>query len=81
MDGIDFFIRLFEKFLVGSDLRARQKITSHFHIPSSGHLRPIRNRKILEIVPPLAGWFCNFGSDKSDLNLDANYDNLFFAEP
>ncbi len=34
-------------------LRDRQKITSHFNIPSSGHLRPIRNRKILEIVPLL----------------------------
>ncbi len=22
--------------------------------------------KILEIVPPLAGWFCNFGSNKSE---------------
>ncbi len=42
--------------------------------------RPWRD-KILEIVPLLAGWFCNFGSNKSDLNLDAKNDNLFFAEP
>ncbi len=32
-------------------LRAHSKITSHFRIPSSGHLRPILNRKVLEIVP------------------------------
>ncbi len=36
---------------------------------------------ILEIVPPLAGWFCNFGSDKSDLNLGANSAKLFLSEP
>ncbi len=66
-------------------LRARQKITSHFHISSSGHLRPILNRKILEIVPllvqllvQLLAGFCNFESNKSDLNLDANYANLFY---
>ncbi len=42
-------------------LRARLKITSHFRIPSSGHLCPILNRKIFEIdpllVPLLAGQF------------------------
>jgi len=38
------------------DLRAREKIISHFRIPSSGHLRPRLNRKILEIVR-LFLWF------------------------
>ena len=48
-------------------LRACAKITSHFRIPSSGHLCPILNRKVLEI-DPLFLWLCNFGSNKSDLN-------------
>ncbi len=60
---------------------ARSKITWYFRIPSSGHLCPILNRKVLEIVPPLAGWVFNFGSIKSDLNLDANSAKLFFSEP
>ncbi len=37
--------------------------------------------KVLEIAPPLAGWLCNFGSIKSDLNLGANSANLFLSEP
>ena len=61
-------------------LRARAKITSHFGIPSSGHLRPILNCEILAIVS-LFLWFRNFGSTKSDLNLDANSVKLFFREP
>ena len=43
--GFGFLESVYEKCL----LRARAKITSHFRIPSSGHLRPIGNRKILEI--------------------------------
>ena len=30
-------------------LRARERITSHFRIPSSGHLEPIFTRKILNV--------------------------------
>ena len=46
------------------DLRAHSKITSHFRIPSSGHLCPILNRKVLEIVPLLL-WLCI--SDRTNL--------------
>ena len=63
-----------------SVFRACAKITSHFRIPSSGHLCPILNRKILEIVL-LFLWFCNFGSNKSDLNPGANAVNLFLRKP
>jgi len=63
-----------------ANLRARAKIISHFRIPSSGHLCPILNRKILEIVP-LFLWLCDFGSKKSDLNLDANSVKLFLRKP
>ena len=63
-----------------SRLRARAKITSHFGIPSSGHLRPILNCEIHAIVL-LFLWFRNFGSTKSDLNLDANSVKLFLREP
>ncbi len=53
----------FIKYLI-IDLRARQKITSHFRIPSSGHLCPILNRKILEI----ASYYCGFAiSDQTNL--------------
>lgn len=67
--------------LVSPTLRAHSKITSHFRIPSSGHLRPILNRKVLEIDPLLFLWLCNFGSNKSDLNLGANSVKLFLSEP
>jgi hypothetical protein len=36
--------------------------------------------KVLEI-PLLAGWLCNFGSNKSDLNLGAHSVKLFLSEP
>ncbi len=62
------------------DLRAREKIISHFRIPSSGHLRPRLNRKILEIVR-LFLWFCSIGSAKFNLNLGAISENLFLREP
>ena len=61
-------------------LRARAKITSHFRIPSSGHLWPRLNRKILEIVR-LFLWFCSIGAAKPNLNLGANSGNLFLCEP
>jgi len=61
-------------------LRACAKITSHFRIPSSGHLCPILNRKVLEIGL-LFLWLCNFGSNKSDLNLGANSVKLFLRKP
>ena len=44
-------------------LRARSRITSHFGIPSSRHLRPLLNRRILEIVP-LFLRFCSIGRDR-----------------
>ena len=58
-------------------------------IPSSGHLRPMLNRKVLEIVqlftpralPAGRLWLCNFGSNKSDLNLGANSAKLFLRKP
>ena len=61
-------------------LRARAKITSHFRIPSSGHLWPRLNRKILEIVR-LFLWFCSIDATKSDPNPGANSVNLFLREP
>ena len=45
-------------------IRAWQKITCHFRIPSSGHLHPILNPKVLEI----AHYFCGFElSDRTNL--------------
>jgi hypothetical protein len=64
----------------GLVLRARAKIPSHFRIPSSGHLCPILNRRILEIGP-LFLWFGDFGSNKSDPNPGANSVKLFLREP
>jgi hypothetical protein len=61
-------------------LRARAKITSHFRTPSSGHLCPILNRKILERALLLL-WFRDFGSNKANLNLSANSVKLFLCEP
>ena len=61
-------------------LWARAKITSHFRIPSSGHLRPIGNRKILEIGLLLL-WFYDFQSVESDPNLGAKSVKLFLREP
>jgi len=49
-------------------------------MPSLDHLRPILNRKVLEIGL-LFLWLCNFGSNKSDLNLGANSVKLFLSEP
>ena len=61
-------------------LRARAKITSHFGIPSSDHLRPRLNREILEIVR-LFLWFLSIGAAKSDPKPGANSANLFLREP
>jgi len=61
-------------------LRACAKITSHFRIPSSGHLCLRLNRKILEIVL-LFLWICSIGAAKSDLNLGANSVKLFLHKP
>ncbi len=61
-------------------LRAHSKITSHFRIPSSGHLWPFLNRKILEIIR-LFLWFRSIGIAKSDPNLYANSAKLFLSEP
>ncbi len=61
-------------------LRARAKITSHFRMPSSDHLRPRLNRGILGRVL-LFLWFRSIGAAKSDLNLCANSVNLFLREP
>ncbi len=49
-------------------LRARETITSHFRIPSSGHLGPIFTRTILRSTP-------------SATNLGANSGKLVFREP
>jgi YgiT-type zinc finger domain-containing protein len=70
-------VRLFEK--IRNKLRARAKITSHFYIPSSGHLWPRLNRKILEIAQ-LFLWFCSIGVTKSDPNPGTNSVNLFLRE-
>ena len=66
--------------MLGAALRARAKITSHFRIPSSGHLWPRLNHKILEIAL-LFLWFCSIGATKSNQNLSANSVNLFLREP
>ena len=63
-----------------SVFRAHSKITSHFRIPSSGHLWPFLNRKILEIIR-LFLWFRSIGITKSDPNLNANSAKLFLSEP
>jgi len=52
------------------EIRAAVKIKSPFSISSSDHLCPILNRNILEIVL-LFLWCCNFGSNRSNLNLSA----------
>jgi hypothetical protein len=72
--------RLYQGVLIRSKRRGRARITWHFGIPSSGHLRPILNRKILEIVLLLLR-FCSIGSTKSDPNLGANSANLFLRGP
>ena len=64
----------------GPELRVRAKITYHFRIPSSGHLCPIQNRKILERVLLLL-WLYDFESNKANLNLGANSVKLFLREP
>ena len=61
-------------------LGARAKITSHFGIPSPGHLWPILNRKILEIVLLLLR-SCSTGSTKPDPDLGANSAKLFLRGP
>jgi hypothetical protein len=79
--GLSLARDLVENQLMGKlELRARPKITWHFRIPSSGHLRPILNRKVLEIGP-LFLRLCDLGSNKSDLNLGANSTKLFLGEP
>ena len=61
-------------------LRAYAKTTLHFCIPSSGHLWPFLNRKILAIVV-LSLWFCLIGAAKYDPNLGANSTKLFLRKP
>jgi hypothetical protein len=63
--NLDRFRRFCSRFrLFKHALRDRARITWHFRIPASGHLRPILNRKILEIVQLLLR-FCSIGSTKS----------------
>ncbi len=71
--------RFYSGFTKDLKLRACAEITSHFGIPSSGHLRPHLNRKILEIVL-LFLWSCSIGAAKSDPNLDANSAKLFLRK-
>jgi len=56
--------------LVPPRLGARTEKTSHFRISSSGHLWPLLNRKVLEIVL-LFLWPCSIVTTKSDPNLSA----------
>ena len=63
-----------------SKTKGSRKNNTHFRIPSSGHLRPIVNHKILEIVP-LFLWFYDFRSNKSNLNPGANSVKLILREP
>ena len=51
-------------------LRARAKITSHFRLPSLGHLQPLLNRKILDIAV-LCLRSCSIVAAESDPNLGA----------
>ncbi len=46
-------------------------MTSHFRIPSSGHLCLLLNRKILELAL-LVLRFCSIEAGKSDPNVGAN---------
>ena len=62
------------------DLRVWKSITHRFHIPASRHLRPILNRKILNVVLPRLR-FCSIGSTKYGLNLCANSNELFLSRP
>ncbi len=52
-------------------LRAREKITYDFRIPSSRHLWTILNRKILELAG-LVLRFCSIGLSQSNPNLSAS---------
>ncbi len=53
-------------------------MASHFRIPSSGHLRPLVNRKILELAL-LVLRFCSILAAKFGPNLGANSVKSFFA--
>ena len=57
-----------------------KSITHRFHIPASDHLRPILNRKILNVVLPRLRFF-SIGSTKYGLNLCANSNELFLSRP
>ena len=49
------YTSIFLLFPCGINLRARERITPHFRIPSSGHLEPIFTRTILNVgLPTLA---------------------------
>jgi len=54
----------------GRDLRGRAKITSHFRIPSSGHLRLLLNRTTVNI-DRLCLRSCSIVAAESDPNLGA----------
>ena len=51
-------------------LRARARIISRFRIPSSGHLQPLLNRKILNMAGPCLR-SCSIVAAESDPNLGA----------
>ncbi len=54
-------------------------MTSHFRIPSSGHLCPLVNRKILELAL-LVLRFCSILAAKSGTNLGTNSVKLFLRD-
>ena len=56
--------------LLEPELRVRAEITSHFRIPSSGHLQPLLIRKILDIAV-LCLRSCSIVAAESDPNLGA----------
>jgi len=61
-------------------LRAGEKITSGFRIPSSRRLRPLLNREILTVAR-LRLRFRSIVATKSDANLGAKTGSYFFADP
>jgi len=76
-------LRLYERgrrFFDWVALRAGEKITSGFRIPSSRHLRPLLNHEILTVAR-LRLRFRSIVATESDANPGANSRKLFFRRP
>ena len=73
--------RKVEYWMEDSDLRARVRITSHFGLSDSHHLRPLLNREILNVGPVTPCGFAQSLATQSDANPSTNSEKLFLREP